>query len=283
MPARDDAIDAVAADLAALPPAEFTAARNARASAEGDRGLAAQIKTLPKPQVSAWAVTLLAREGGLGEALELSAALREAQDGLDAPELAVLGRQRRALVSALARQAADLARARGVAVSTAASGEIERTIDAAIRDPAAAAAVRSGRLVRPLVADGIDPVDLDGAVSGSLPDGTPPPPRSRDDLAERRARKEAERAVREAEREAATATRELTRIDEKLGQARERADLVAERLAGLRADLARLEAEEAERREGIAALEDERRAAASVARDAEKKAERARRMRGSET
>ena len=92
-----------------------------------------------------------------------------------------------------------------------------------------------------------------------------------------------ERAVREAEREAATATRELTRIDEKLGQARERTDLVAERLAGLRADLARIEAEEAERRERIAALEDERRAAASVARDAEKKAERARRIRGSET
>lgn len=278
MPARDDDawLDAIAAELGAVPPAEFTAARNARASTEADRDVAARVKAFTKPHVAAWAVTLLAREGQLGDALELSAALREAQDDLDAEELTKLSRQRRALVSALAKQAVDLAKGRGVAVSALAAGEVERTIDAAVRDASAAAAVQSGRLVRPLAADGIDPVDLDGAVSGSLPDGSPPPARTRDDLAERRARKEAERAAREAERESSQAGRELARLDEKLTQARERADLVAERIDGLRADLARLEADAAERLEKITALEDERRAAASVAKDAEKKAERAR-------
>ena len=100
-------------------PEEFTDARNARAAAS-DRALAARVKALRKPTASAWAVDLLARDGQLAEALELAGALREAQDDLDAAELGRLSRQRRSLVSALATQAVDLARDRGVTVSAAA-------------------------------------------------------------------------------------------------------------------------------------------------------------------
>lgn len=268
-------LDAVAAELYALPPDEFTAARNARAN-QADRPLAAQIKALRKPTAAAWAVGLLAREGQLGDALELSAALREAQDDLDAAELNRLGRQRRALVTALAAQAADLAAAKGVTVSASARTEVEKTINAAVMDAAAAAAVMTGRLVRTLEATGLEPVDLTDAVGGSVPGVPDAPAPSRDDLAERRARKAAERELREAERAAGEADRELAKIDAKLAKARERTDHLRERVDDLRAELARFEAD-AEKAEAAATdLEAERTEAAERAQSAARATERAR-------
>lgn len=268
-------LDAVAAELYALPPDEFTAARNVRAN-QADRPLAAQIKALRKPTAAAWAVGLLAREGQLGDALELSAALREAQDDLDAAELNRLGRQRRALVTALAAQAADLAAAKGVTVSASARTEVEKTINAAVMDAAAAAAVMTGRLVRTLEATGLEPVDLTDAVGGSVPGVPDAPAPSRDDLAERRARKAAERELREAERAAGEADRELAKIDAKLAKARERTDHLRERVDDLRAELARFEAD-AEKAEAAATdLEAERTEAAERAQSAARATERAR-------
>ncbi|GAA1665351.1 transposase [Microbacterium lacus] len=268
-------LDAVAAELYALPPDEFTAARNVRAN-QADRPLAAQIKALRKPTAAAWAVGLLAREGQLGDALELSAALREAQDDLDAAELNRLGRQRRALVAALAAQAADLAAAKGVTVSASARTEVEKTINAAVMDAAAAAAVMTGRLVRTLEATGLEPVDLTDAVGGSVPGVPDAPAPSRDDLAERRARKAAERELREAERAAGEADRELAKIDAKLAKARERTDHLRERVDDLRAELARFEAD-AEKAEAAATdLEAERTEAAERAQSAARATERAR-------
>jgi chromosome segregation ATPase len=221
-------------------------------------------------------VGLLAREGQLGDALELSAALREAQDDLDAAELNRLGRQRRALVAALAAQAADLAAAKGVTVSASARTEVEKTINAAVMDAAAAAAVMTGRLVRTLEATGLEPVDLTDAVGGSVPGVPDAPAPSRDDLAERRARKAAERELREAERAAGEADRELAKIDAKLAKARERTDHLRERVDDLRAELARFEAD-AEKAEAAATdLEAERTVAAERAQSAARATERAR-------
>ncbi|MFB8145932.1 transposase [Microbacterium sp. NPDC056003] len=272
MPERSD-LDAIAAELYVLPPAEFTAARNARAGM-ADRSIAAQVKGLRKPTVAAWTVNLLARGGQLGEALELSAALREAQDDLDAAELSRLGRQRRALVAALATQAAGLAKDAGVAVSAAARDDVEKTINAAVMDAAAAAAVMTGRLVTPLEAGAFEEADLVDAVGGSLPGIAAP--RQRDDLAERRARKAAEKAAREAERLANEAERELARIDAQRTKLQERVDHVSERIDDLRRDLERLEEEQAKARAALGQVEEERGAAASRARSAAKDAERAR-------
>ncbi|MCH6231959.1 transposase [Microbacterium sp. CFH 31415] len=272
MPERSD-LDAIAAELYVLPPAEFTAARNARAGM-ADRSIAAQVKGLRKPTVAAWTVNLLARGGRLGEALELSAALREAQDDLDAAELSRLGRQRRALVAALATQAAGLAKDAGVAVSAAARDDVEKTINAAVMDAAAAAAVMTGRLVSPLEAGAFEEADLVDAVGGSLPGVAAP--RQRDDLAERRARKAAEKAAREAERLANEAERELARIDAQRTKLQERVDHVSERIDDLRRDLERLEAEQAKAQAALGQVEEERGAAASRARSAAKDAERAR-------
>ncbi|GAA1981751.1 transposase [Microbacterium pumilum] len=269
-----DALDALAVELYALPPDEFTAARNARATA--DRALAGRLKALRKPTAAAWAVNLLAREGQLRDALDLAAALREAQDDLDAAELSRLSRQRRALVSALATQAVQLAKDRGVVVSAVAREDVEKTINAAVMDAAAAAAVMTARLTRPLEATGFDAVDVTDAVGGSLPGVLDAPAPTRDDLAERRARKAAERAAREAERAAGEAARELGKLDEKLAKARERTDLLRERIDGLRADLERLEGDAEKAGRETDRLEAEQADAASRSRAAAKHADAAR-------
>ncbi|MFE4725272.1 transposase [Microbacterium sp. NPDC056736] len=267
-----DDLDAIAAELYALPPAQFTAARNARAGRAAP-GLAKQLKALRKPTVPAWSVNLLAREGQLSEALELSAALREAQDDLDAAELSRLGKQRRQLVAALAKQAAGLAADAGVALSPAAREEAERTINAAVMDAAAAAAVLTGRLVKALEAGDIDPSALADAVGGSVPGVVAPPPR--DDLAERRARRAAEKAAREAERLAGEAERELARVETRQAKAQERVDHVRERIDDLRRDLAALEADEDAAVGKLDAIERERADAVAKARAAAKESERA--------
>ncbi|KJL40672.1 hypothetical protein RS82_03288 [Microbacterium trichothecenolyticum] len=271
----DEQLDAIAAELYALPPAEFTAARNARAGLAAP-ALAKRLKALRKPTVSAWAVNLLARDGQLADAVELSAALREAQDDLDAAELSRLGRQRRQLVAALAKQAVGLAEEASGTLSTAARDDVEKTINAAVMDASAAAAVLTGRLVKPLEAGDIEPAALADAVGGSLPGAVAAPPR--DDLAERRARKAAEKAAREAERLANEAERELARVDARRAKAQERVDHVRERIDDLRRDLAALEADERAAVEKLDAVEVERSAAAVKSRDAAEASERAQRV-----
>ena len=265
-----DDLDAIAAQLYVLPPDRFTAERNSRA-----RGpQAAAIRALRKPTVAAWAVNLLVRGGELAEAVELSAALREAQDDLDAAELSRLGRQRRALVAALTGQAADLAQEQGVGVGAAAREQIERTINAAVTDAAAAAAVLSGRLVKPLEGGGVDDAVLVASVGGSVP-GVVEPVR-RDDLAERRARKAAERAAREADQRAAVATRDAARAEALRDRSRERVAHLRERVAELRAELERFVTDADQAEADLAERVREFDAAREIADDAVRAAQRAR-------
>jgi hypothetical protein len=175
---------AIAAELCALAPGAFTAARNERAKLlrrEGKRELAQQVARLAKPTVSAWAVNALARRGA--EALErvvaLGAQLREAQEDLDATRLRSLAKERVQLLAeavAAARAAADES---GIAVSDAAAGEIEQTLRAAMADAHASAAVRSGLLLHALEGNGLDPVDLSGAVA--VPEALDRPPAAPDE------------------------------------------------------------------------------------------------------
>lgn len=271
-----DGFDAVAAELLLTPPAEFTARRNARADAAGTGADARRrIRSLRKPTVAAWAVNLLSADATFREALDLSHALREAQEDLDAAELARLGKQRRALVRALVRRAVELADAAGVTVASSARDEVERTVNAAIVDPVAGAVVGAGRLVRPLDPGALDPLSVAESVAGSVPGADAVAEPSRDDLAERRARREAERQRREAERAASEARRILSRADAALTRARERADLLHERVEDLRRDLARVTAEADAADEAASGLERERRAAARAVSDAERELDRA--------
>lgn len=170
---RADALAAVADELYGLAPADFTAERNARAKGlrPDDRELAAEVGRLTKPTAAAWAVNglLRARRDDVEQALALGEQLRAAQRSLDGAALKEFTAQRRQLVAALARQAAELARDAGPALSPAARTEVEQTLSAALADEGAADAVRSGRLLRALESIGLDPVDLEGAVAA--PDG----------------------------------------------------------------------------------------------------------------
>lgn len=180
-----DLVDEAAA-LYALPLDQFTAARNAaakQATQAGDKELAATLRKLPKPASAAWLVNLLVsrRRDEVEQVLELGASLQAAQASLDRAQLNALGQQRQRLLAAVARQSLEAAAEVGLDVGPAALPDVEQTLRAALADPAAAAAVLTGRLVRALEATGWDPVDLAGAVAGPF---DPPPADANDDPVE---------------------------------------------------------------------------------------------------
>lgn len=238
----DVTLDDIAVELYALPPDEFIRARNARAKKLTDAALATHVLRLRKPLMAAWVVNLFARERAdeLGQALELARELREAQADLDVGALTALTRQRRALIRALTQEAAELAATRGERMTQATSDAVEQTLNAAMFHAEAAAAVASGRLVRPLEAAGIYPADLADAVAGEFDAAPVEAPRPVDEVKVRRARKEAERALRTAQNALAQAERDRGELDRLRKRANDQIDRLDERAADLEAELARV-------------------------------------------
>ncbi|MGY2743740.1 hypothetical protein [Arthrobacter sp. UYCu723] len=168
----------ITARLYALPFDDFVAARTAAAkevaaasgkgiTAKDQRSLAADVRSLPKPSVAAWTVNMLAarQPETLRELAALGQSMRAAQSALDAAELRKLAQHRRQLLAAAVRDAQAVAAQQGRKISGAIATEVEETLRAATADEGAAEAVRSGRLLRGLSADGVDVVDLAGAVA----------------------------------------------------------------------------------------------------------------------
>jgi hypothetical protein len=187
-------------------------------------------------------VNLLARQrrDELEDLLALGVDLRAAQDALDRAEITRLAKERRALVTALARDGARLALDAGHRVPPAAVDAAAATLDAGLADPEAADAIRTGRLLRPLESIGFEPVDLAEAVAAPEAGSRAaqrrvaerPRPRAIDDSdAElRRARERADAVVARAEQDAAAASDEFARLETRLREAR-RALAAAEREA----------------------------------------------------
>jgi hypothetical protein len=163
----------VARELLLVAPADFVRERTARQRAvrKDDRALATRIGGLRKPAPAAWVVDLLAHEGALDEAVDLGPAIRQAQADADPAAIRQLRQQRGAVVTALAQAGADLASHAGHPATSAVLDQVRATIEAAMTDPHAGAAVRSGLLVRPLESAGFEAVDLDGALAD--PDAVP--------------------------------------------------------------------------------------------------------------
>jgi hypothetical protein len=280
----------VARDLYGLQPQDFTAARNARAqeSKAADATLAKQIAALKKPSPAAWIVNLLAREStdDLTALLDVGEQMRTAQEHLDRDALRRLGGERRTAVTALARAGADLADGAGRAATSSVIGEVEHTLQAATSDPAAAAAVASGLLVRALRSVGYEPVDLDDAVAvpepGSWPTtgagsrsggsqsagsrSAPDPVR----LADVRRRKEAKREADRLEHEADT-------IDADIEALERRAHRLALRRASLDAEIAELREQLETAETALTALTAEDSAVADAHSEAQRNAEESRR------
>lgn len=148
-------LDEVADELYAVPPEEFIPLRKARqddARADGDKALAADIGSLPKPSAAAWACNLLLRfhRAEIEGLVELGGLLREAQHNLAGAELKALDTQRRQLLTALTQQARSLAYEHGHPVSASVATQVEETLRAGMSDPEAGEALLSGRLASPM-------------------------------------------------------------------------------------------------------------------------------------
>ena len=269
----------IADELYGLAPAEFTAARNAKVrdvKDAADKELAARVQELRKPSPAAWGVNLLARHRAaeLEQLAQLGASMREAQAELDRAELGELTRQRRQVVAALARQASALAAEAHHNLTTSVVEEVAQTLQAALGDPAAAAAVRSGRLVRPLESVGFEEVDLTDAVAA--PDASmvsTPRPESRKapvrDLA-------AVRAAKEAEKRADEADAEVKRIDRRIEQVEDGRDRLETKLAELEEHVRAIEEEIRDAGRDARALHRDRDKAERSAQDLRSEAQRLR-------
>ncbi|WNY33727.1 hypothetical protein Q9Q99_17470 [Curtobacterium flaccumfaciens] len=194
----------VARELLLVAPPDFVAERTARQRAvrKADRALATAIGKLRKPSPAAWVIDLLAHDGALDDAVELGPALRRAQADADPDAIRTLRKQRAEVVDALAQAGADLASDAGHPVTPAVLELVRSTIEAAMADPHAGAAVRSGLLVTALESVGFDAVDLDGALADpdAVPDawsGSDAPPIP---ISQARGARKASRASRPAQR-----------------------------------------------------------------------------------
>ena len=196
----------VARELLLVAPQDFVAERTARQRAvrQDDRALATAIGRLRKPAPAAWVIDLLAHDGALDDAVDLGPALRKAQADADPDAIRTLRRQRAEVVEALEQAGADLASDAGHPVTPAVLEQVRSTIEAAMADPHAGAAVRSGLLVTALESVGFDAVDLDGALADpdAVPDawsGSDAPPIP---ISQARGARKASRASRPAQRDA---------------------------------------------------------------------------------
>lgn len=306
-------LDAVSDGLYRLAPAQFVAARDARAveaRAAGDRRLAAEIKALRRPTQGAWMVNWLARERGsdLGRLLELGEAIRSAQDHMAGEELRTLSRQRHAVVAALAADARRAAAEIGLPAGEAASREVEETLGAALADDRAAADVRAGHLSTALRYSGFGPASGGLAPSPAALTSEPASaePASAERVSERapsargddhrsaghavadphcteaqerkRRLDEAEDDLRAAEGAAALAHRTAGDHDREVDDAREGLDQLRRSIRDLEARLAALRQQEGDGRQRVRDAEEARDRAGRVAaeRDARTAAARAR-------
>jgi hypothetical protein len=146
-------LDQAAAELYTIPPERFVPRRDelvAAAKAAGDEVTARAIAACRKPTVGAWAVNRLAIERPelIDQLAALAAELADAQRDLHGDHLRELSPRRRALVESLVRQARDLAVEAGAVAGRLPMAEVESTLNAALSDPAVAAQVRAGLLLK---------------------------------------------------------------------------------------------------------------------------------------
>jgi hypothetical protein len=146
----------IKARLYALPPDEFTEARDTAAK-QAPGPLARSIKALRRPTLSAWLVNLLAahRPDELDELLSIGEQLRDAHQAPRGQELRELSVRRQAVITSLVALARDLATEHGRTVRDDAAWEAEGTLRAALADADVADLVRAGTLMRPIEYSGL--------------------------------------------------------------------------------------------------------------------------------
>jgi hypothetical protein len=238
--ARKSEAGDVVGELLAIPPKQFTAARNAAAkelASGGDREAAAEIKALPRPTLALWSLNRVAHEQPdlVATFVEAAGKLRKAHaTGGDIRAATPPEREAEARVAAAA---AKVAAGEGAATETVMRG-IRQALAAAAADPEVAATLQAGRLIREPEAPSID------QLLGSLPaapvgaKAKAPSKSDRDEkrhaLREEIANAKAEAAdAREAARAASDAATAARREWEQAQKAAERAERQSEKATEL--------------------------------------------------
>lgn len=279
----DDAAD----ELYGLPMDEFIAARNGlvKQAKKESPEIAEQIRELRKPTVAAWLANQLARhrQADLTKLLELGEELRTATAAMDGDRLRELTPRRHQAVDVLVKAARELAEK---PVSQDVAQKLSETLDAAMVDPTAAAAIRSGRLTSALRHVGFGLVDESGEPSNVVslakaralrepapskkPEQAAPKRERRPTAAEQRRLRQAEKAVTDAEAE----------VDEIEARAEELADDLEQRreqVKAAQADVERLAAELEDARDVVAEARSEVRRVTDELEDVRQDARAARR------
>lgn len=262
--------DEVADQLYALPPPQFTAARDAAAQ-RADPGLAERIRGLRRPTLGAWLANLLVREHRTESQalLALGADLRAAQDGLAGERLRELTAGRRAVVGALVQQARAAAVKAGLPVGEGPLEDLEQTLTTVLTDRRAAEAFAAGRLTKPLSVHAAAELAAPRGPAAPAPGsgtraGTDP-----DALARaRRGLKEAERQAAATATAAASARRALDRAAARHQRARGSTEELSARLDRARAAERTAAEEERALRTRVETTDRDARRAAGRARDA---------------
>lgn len=277
----------VADELYGLSPADFTAARDERARqarAGGQRDEAAAIKKLARPTASAWLVNQLTRAAPdeIARLVAVGTALEEAQRRLAGERLRELSSERRQVMNELLPHATEIARQAGQPASTATMGEVRATLEAALADAGARAAVQSGRLTKALAYAGLGEVDLSAAVA--LPaDQRPAAATIRPASAAAKTHRAAEALVAAAEAVAAAETaaydagRALETAEQQLAAVAEQRQFLRRRIQHLERELGHAKDEDAKLARDGRQAERDRDTAAGELQAANRRLEQARR------
>ena len=236
-------------DLYQLPLEEFTPARDALAKelkAAGRKDEAAEVKSLRKPSVAAWALNRTAHDNPdaidrlRGAGADLREAQQEAMSG-DAGRLRDTGRALAEEVDRVASLAADVLKAAGRPVTSAQQEKLTATLRTAAVDDEAGGVLARGVLVEELESTGFS---LLGTVPG---DGHKTLPAAERPAKKPKAPKEALEAVEAARRELRRCDAEADMAATRARRRAERAETAAKRAAEAQreAEQARAEAEEA--------------------------------------
>lgn len=243
-------LDEIAAELYALKPDEFVAARDERvrqSRADGRGSLAKAVAALRKPNQSAWLINQLARDqrDAVEELLSLGDALRAAHQRADGSQLQKISAERRKAEAALIRRARALGTQAGVDVTADMARETEETLAAALASPDVATEVLSGRLTKPVSYSGF------GTTLTSVPVPTPAPKRKArsaakpepvgDAAGERRTK--AEQVIAEAREELEAAELDLAERENATEEAAHRAEELGNQVDQLREELRAVEGE----------------------------------------
>ncbi|HEX4540460.1 MAG TPA: hypothetical protein VH112_09460 [Acidimicrobiales bacterium] len=283
------ALEDVVDELYGVDAAEFVAIRDKRAREArdaGDRALADQVKGLKRPSAAAWVVNVLVRHrpGEIERLLSFGQSFRDAQANLAGDELRRLGRQRHQVLGALGQEARRIAQERGQSVSQAVQRDVESTLDAALTDPSAADAVRSGRLLRSISHAGMGPVDLSGSLAApeiAVRSSTGIPGLAPDDSKQGRPPEDekiaaAREALEDADADVERADHGLSRAERTAEEAQGRKADAEQRVRALEEEVARADDRLRTATAEAAQAETDRRAARKALEGARRQANRAR-------